>query len=100
MKKLFFLLFIGLMVVTGCTKKSQYKYSGIIEGKDNTKCTCCGGYIIKINGDDKQYRTETFPSGNIDSNTAFPVTINLNYTEDDVCSDNHIITITSMIITY
>jgi len=101
MKKPLILFVAIFFAVTSCRKESKFKHSGIIEGVDYTKCSCCGGYILKIDGSDSSYRVRSFPSGNaIDANTRFPVKIDLNYSSDERCGYNQYITITDMIVTY
>ncbi|MCW3123952.1 MAG: hypothetical protein JWQ38_3444 [Flavipsychrobacter sp.] len=98
MKKLLIVLLICLAgTFTACKKESAYKFSGSIEGVDNSSC---GGYIIKIDGKNK-YRCTTFPAGsNVTTASHFPIQINLNYTEAGKCLANQYIVISSMIITY
>jgi len=63
MKKTLFLLITAVLFL-GCTKtKQEYRnYStGVITGRDLTKCYCCWGWIIEINN--TVYKFDKIPSG-------------------------------------
>jgi hypothetical protein len=92
------LLFCVLAI--SCKKESKYKYSGTIAGYDYATCPCCGGYMIKIDGDNTSYRATSLPSGTLIDSTHFPIKVNLNYSPSGSCSSNHFITISSMIVVY
>jgi len=57
-------LFVG--IISSCNKdeisepndliQSEFEFTGVILGHDLTFCPCCGGLIIDIEGDDKNYR--------------------------------------------
>lgn len=64
--------------------KNSFESSGDILGFDMTMCACCGGWIIRLDGDSTDYRFDTLPAGaNIDLNTAtFPLPVNLNWSSN------------------
>ena len=99
MKKITVLFAVCMFLLSACKKESKYKYSGTIDGFDQTNCE---GYIIDIGGN-AHYICPVLPQGNtIDPKSShFPIKINFNYSTDGTkCLDNQIITITGMIITY
>lgn len=102
MKQVLLLLSVCLLAITSCKKEdSIYKYSGVIEGVDNTKCSCCGGYIISVDDIDSSYRAFSLPPGNtISASSHFPIYINLNFSGSERCGNNNIINISQLIIKY
>ncbi len=102
MKQSLLLLSVCLLAVTSCKKKeSPFKFSGTIQGLDYNKCSCCGGYIVKVNGSDSSYRAVRLPMGTtIDTNSHFPIIIDFNYEVMDRCATNNIISITGLIAKY
>jgi hypothetical protein len=66
MKILLFLSLVGSFILVGCNKKDDSKKStftstGMILGSDKGACPCCGGWILKIDGDSSNYRMEEVP---------------------------------------
>ena len=81
MKKLMFAL-IATTFLSGCAKKNNEgeKYStGVITGRDLTKCYCCWGWIIDINN--TNYKFDKIPSGSSFDLTAitYPATVKIKW---------------------
>lgn len=103
MKYLLFLAMPAILLsASACNKKSKYKHSGYVEGIDSSKnCTCCIGYLVKVDGDNTTYRATSLPTLTpITSATHFPVRVDFNYALGDKCGTNQYIDVSGMIITY
>jgi hypothetical protein len=81
MKKLLFLLILAIFIL-GCNKSKNEldSYStGVITGRDLTKCYCCWGWIIDINN--TRYKFDKIPSGSSFDLTAitYPATVKIKW---------------------
>jgi hypothetical protein len=80
MKKAFLLLIVAAMFLS-CNKNSRVdEYStGIITGRDLSKCYCCWGWIIDINN--STYKFDKIPSGSSFDLTAitYPATVKIKW---------------------
>lgn len=102
---LFTLLSLGF---SACKKYSSgteslpfYHSKGVITGIDNSKCACCGGIEINING--KQYLFDKIPENSSLYNTTlkFPLSVELDWTSDaeKKCDDRiSVLTISPMAV--
>ncbi len=95
---LFLLAFFAISLMTNCSSNDElaneleFESTGFIAGSDKGMCPCCGGWIIKIDGDENSYRFEQIPddSGIDLSETVLPV--KFNWTFDRECNSiNYII---------
>jgi hypothetical protein len=74
-------------------KNSNCDYMGVITGVDHTRCGCCGGYKIEING--QTFLTDHIPNFKEILGPAedreFPIPIYLDYEKAEHCSYRRII---------
>jgi len=91
MKKMLFLLIIAAFFL-GCSKgskKNEDFSTGIIKGRDLTKCYCCWGWIIEINN--TKYRFDKIPSGSSFDLTAvsYPASVKIKWSPSQTrhCSE-------------
>jgi hypothetical protein len=97
MKALFILS--ASIVLFSCSKKNttHYMASGTITGIDYGACVCCGGYLVKINGNDSSFRFYNFPLGSkVDSNN-FPVKVNFDFSRSPSCDGTNIIVLKTVV---
>ncbi len=91
MKKLIllFVLIISVACSTDDDNEKIYRSTGVIEGVDNGKCLCCGGYIIII--DEKRYLApDELPNKeNLDLEN-LPIKVKLDWELKNEDCDNHI----------
>jgi hypothetical protein len=76
------LLIILISIALFSCKKAGHPYmaSGTVTGQDLGMCPSCGGYFLKIDGNDTTYRFWNFPAGtSFDTTTHFPININFDY---------------------
>lgn len=89
---------ISLIVFISCTNDDtsiKYEAKAKIIGSDVGMCACCGGYLIRIEGEEVLKNFSELPkNSNIDlQNADFPIDVNLNWTtSNEVCSNFIIIT--------
>ena len=63
---------------------------GIITGFDSRMCPCCGGLMINFSGETQPYKGNFYLITNdpselgITNNSAFPIRIKVDWTQDDV----------------
>ncbi len=75
-------LVIILLLIVGCAKDGQKcKYLGQIVGYDGTECSCCPGWLIKVNGDSIKIRFLPNESEiwDIDRSKRYPIDIEIDY---------------------
>lgn len=92
MKRLLLFLF-SLALLTGCAEEEEFSLdNGIILGRDNRFCGCCGGWFIEIN--DTQYLFKELPAGSgfeiSDNNLPQAVSVSWEQKEN-ACLPNEII---------
>lgn len=83
MPVLIFMIFIS----TFCSSTNDPKYmdSGQITGFDMRECICCGGFFINIQNE--TYRSYNLPQNSkfqITTETEFPISVRLNWTESEI----------------
>ncbi len=93
---LLLLVFISVCACKPNPGRKTYAYKGIVLGKDTGGCSCCGGYMIKVEEDTIAYRFRHFPADAPMDTTKFPVRVLLNYTEMDSCGGVRFIAIQDM----
>ena len=81
------LAIVFISVISFSCRDDEYSFqsTGLILGPDFGFCACCGGYIIEIT--DSIYRFDNLPgSSGIDlSNTAFPISVNIDWKNERNC---------------
>jgi hypothetical protein len=82
MKKILFVLLAATILSLGCNKKNAgdtMDSTGIITGRDLTKCYCCWGWIIEINN--KTYMFDKIPAASpVDLTTiTYPTSVRLKW---------------------
>ncbi|MFN8308876.1 MAG: hypothetical protein U0T73_02835 [Chitinophagales bacterium] len=78
MVKSFFYAIVMLMWLTGCSKLTN----ATINGYDYTKCACCGGYYVSING--QTYRAISgLENSGLSPLMAFPVNCKIAFVQAD-----------------
>lgn len=98
MKPLFVL--IAALLLFSCMPKKQEQYyqaAGTITGYDLTMCACCGGYLVKMEGNDSVYRFYHFPGGTDIDSTHFPTKVKFNYLKTSGCGGYPIITFQAIV---
>lgn len=96
MNKLIPLLISFTVVLFSCNKKDNYRGNAQILGYDGTYCACCGGFMIKVEGDNSNnyYLARTLPSNaGINPMSSFPINVELDYDKNDKNCDQ-VITVT------
>ena len=96
MNKLILLLASLTMLTLSCNKKDNYRENAQIVGYDGTYCACCGGFMVKIEGDNSNnyYIARTLPSNaGINPMSTYPINVELDYDKNDKNCDK-IITVT------
>ena len=96
MNKLIPLIISFTLLLFSCTKKDNYRENAQILGYDNTYCACCGGFMIKVEGDNSNnyYLARVLPSdAGINQMSSFPINVELDYDKSDKNCDK-VITVT------
>jgi hypothetical protein len=82
-----FILIFGFKQGTDCMNL------GYIKGRDSTRCGCCGGWIIDVNG--HTFLTDSIPNSKEilgkPENLKFPIAVFLDFKKARYCSDRRII---------
>jgi hypothetical protein len=91
MKFILIPLLSTLLFIAGCKKPaSSGKVNGVITGFDASKCGCCWGAIIAVDG--KTYRIESVPAASgIDLFGSYPINVSLSYTFQQGCNEKVIV---------
>lgn len=88
-RKMVLLFVLGITLTTSCSNdnepESEFESTAIISGLDLTLCSCCGGWIIEIDGEESENRFSEVPqNSNINLETVnFPIAVKLNWTASD-----------------
>jgi hypothetical protein len=95
--KIILLSFLCLLLVTsiGIEKDVNCRYLGNLIGRDATRCGCCGGWIIEIEG--HTFLADSIPNKNeilSPKDTIFPIPVFIDYREAEFCSNRSRIIIT------
>ncbi len=80
MKKIFVLFLLSCCLFTNCKKDTDPNEStGIITGRDLSKCYCCWGWLVEI--ENKTYKFDKIPSNSlIDLEIlSFPTTVKIKW---------------------
>lgn len=85
------------MIISNCSKDTNWMDQAEITGFDPSLCACCGGIFIKI--DDDIFSFDRIPEGSsvsLSSESTFPIPVNINWHPmEGACSSNRV-TITEM----
>ncbi|MEM8523301.1 MAG: hypothetical protein AAGG68_01600 [Bacteroidota bacterium] len=71
-----------------CEKENldnTFETQGVIEGADLALCACCGGWILRIDSDTREYRLEMLPE-EIDQDS-LPIDIKFDSEVNRVCGE-------------
>lgn len=84
------LVILTLGLLSSCNtdddvSQMEFESTATISGFDLTLCACCGGWVIDIEGQEEVKRFDELPeSSTIDlSNTTFPISVQLNWSESE-----------------
>ena len=93
MKKIFIILLIFPLLTLSSCSKNKYMNTGKITEIDIEKCSCCGGWLIEINGFKLRFK-ELPTNSNLNlTNANFPIDVLLNwkYVDDLACKKNIVV---------
>ena len=84
--RLFSIILFGFLV--SCNQDDlatpEFESTGEIIGPDVRLCICCGGWFIRLDGQEELYNFRELPENsdiNLDG-ASFPIKVNLNWSED------------------
>lgn len=90
---LYFFLCLIFISVTGFDKNTNCKNFGFINGWDSTRCGCCQGWIIEVNG--HTFLADSIPNSKAivgsRENRKYPIPVYLDYKKAEYCSDRKIV---------
>jgi hypothetical protein len=86
---LFVFLCLIFIVISGFDKNTNCINFGYINGYDSTRCGCCGGWEIQVDG--HTYLADSIPNSKAILGYKYPIPIYLNYKKADYCSDRKIV---------
>ncbi|PKV48876.1 hypothetical protein ATE84_0891 [Aquimarina sp. MAR_2010_214] len=86
--KIGLVIVLGLIFLTSCNSdddEPEFESTALISGFDMTLCTCCGGWIIDIDGEESENRFSELPqnSGINLETVEFPISVKLNWTKSN-----------------
>jgi len=87
------LLLILLHSSSGVEKSQDCRYYGNLTGWDNSRCGCCGGWIIEIEG--HTFLADSIPNKKqvlSPKDTIFPIPVDIDFTPKEFCSSRIVIT--------
>jgi hypothetical protein len=89
--KFIILICFAITFISSCKDDSvmngiQFDSTGTIMGSDKGLCPCCGGWILKIDNDDKIYRIEKLPESSGIQLSENTISVKFNWNIDRECS--------------
>lgn len=80
-----------LTIFISCEKEelvaTEFESTGVIMGTDKGLCPCCGGWILKIDGDSTAYRFEALPQDADIELSETPTAVKFNSSINRACGE-------------